>query len=293
MVDFDYERWAAMLHRAYFIDWAFVFFLLAGFIQLTHMNPFFSMFTLDDPSIQHPYATTERVTSINGVIYTTVIGVGIIVLFTPLLHRRNPNMLHVLNVSLLSLALSVILTEFATEMFKNMIGRLRPDFLARCLPAPGTPLHELVGIEVCTNPNLQVLYDGFRSTPSGHSSNGWAGFGWLAAWIAGQLKVFHPGTELFRTMLALIPLFGAALIGISRIEDYRHHITDILFGGILGSLIAWYSYRKYFPHLGKRNCNMPHAAPEFPAFYGREPVVETDYYDSLDDMEAAKAEYSD
>ncbi|KAK9383125.1 phosphatidic acid phosphatase type 2/haloperoxidase [Kockiozyma suomiensis] len=287
------ERAAPMLHMAYLMDWVFIFLLLGGFIVLTNMDPFFNLFTLDDPSIQHPYATTERVPSIVGVIYTTTISVGIVVIFTPLLHRKNPALAHVVNVSLLSLALSVILTEFVTEMLKNMIGRLRPDFIARCMPAPGTPLHGLVGIEVCTNTNLQVLYDGFRSTPSGHSSNGWAAFGWLSAWIAGQLKVFQPGTELFRSFIAILPLFGATLIGVSRIEDFRHHITDILFGGILGALIAWYSYRKYFPHLGKANCHMPFPPPAFNMDSGIDTVVDTDFYDSLDEMEAAKQGYSD
>ncbi|KAK9456699.1 phosphatidic acid phosphatase type 2/haloperoxidase [Dipodascopsis uninucleata] len=282
------ERNSVRLHRWYFADWVFVWILLGGFMILTRMTPFFSMFSLDDPSIQHPYATTERAPSLDAVIITTTVSVGIIVLSVPFMHR-NGNWGHVMNVSLLSLGVSVLMTEFFTEMFKNLIGRLRPDFIARCLPAPGTPLHGLVGIEVCTNTNLQVLYDGFRSTPSGHSSNAIAAFGWLSAWIAGQLKVFQPGTELFRTLLALLPLAGGLLIGISRIEDYRHHITDILFGGILGALIAWYSYRKYFPHLGKQNCNIPFPPPEFGD--RQKIVVESDYYDSLDELETGKSRY--
>ncbi|KAK9481298.1 phosphatidic acid phosphatase type 2/haloperoxidase [Lipomyces japonicus] len=269
------------------------------------MSPFYRLFSLDDESIQHPYATTERVTSINGVIYSTVISTGIVVLFTPFLHRRRrrssssssrgdarTNWIHVLNVSLLSLALSLILTEFVTEIFKNSIGRLRPDFIARCMPRPGTPLTGLVGVEVCTNPSLQVLNDGFRSTPSGHSSNAFAGLGWLSAWTAGQLKVFRPGKELFRTMLALLPLVGASLIGISRIEDYRHHVTDILFGGVLGSLIAWYSYRKYFPHLGTDTCNVPFPAPasSLSSSNGvKDSLDQHDYYDSLDELEAGES----
>ncbi|KAK9314627.1 phosphatidic acid phosphatase type 2/haloperoxidase [Lipomyces starkeyi] len=283
------ERWAPVMHKYYIIDWVFILFLLGGFLVLTEMTPFQSMFTLDDPSIQHPYATTERVTSINGVIFSTVISVGIIVLFVPFLHR-NRNWGHVMNVSLLSLALSLILTEFATELLKNYIGRIRPDFIARCQPAPGTPLHELVGIEVCTNPRFQVVSDGFRSTPSGHSSNAFAGLGWLSAWVAGQLRIFQRGTELFRTMLALLPFFGALIIALSRIEDYRHHITDILFGGLLGVLVAWYSYRKFFPHLGKATCNMPFPPPEF----NDKTMVESDYYDSLDEMESGTQKaYSD
>ncbi|KAK9389939.1 phosphatidic acid phosphatase type 2/haloperoxidase [Lipomyces mesembrius] len=283
------ERWASVMHQYYIVDWVFILFLLCGFLVLTEMTPFRSMFTLDDPSIQHPYAANDRVSSINGVIFSTVIGVGIIVIFVPFLHR-NRNWGHVMNVSLLSLALSLLLTEFATEMFKNFIGRIRPDFIARCLPAPGTPLHELVGIEVCTNPNFQVISDGFRSTPSGHTSNAFAGLGWLSAWIAGQLKVFQHGTELFRTMLAILPLFGALIIALSRIEDYRHHITDVLFGGILGALVAWYSYRKFFPHLGKATCNMPFPPPQFTD----KTMAESDFYDSLDEMESGTQKaYSD
>ncbi|KAJ8104120.1 phosphatidic acid phosphatase type 2/haloperoxidase [Lipomyces tetrasporus] len=283
------ERWSPVLHQFYIVDWFFILFLIGGFLVLTEMTPFQTMFTLDDPSIQHPYATTERVTSINGVIFSTVISIGIVVLFVPFLHR-NRNWAHVMNVSLLSLALSLILTEFVTEMFKNFIGRIRPDFIARCMPAPGTPLHGLVGIEVCTNPNFKVISDGFRSTPSGHTSNAFAGLGWLSAWVAGQLRVFRRGTELFRTMLAMLPLFGALVIALSRIEDYRHHITDVLFGGILGVLVAWYSYRKFFPHLGKANCNVPFPPPEF----NEKIVVETDYYDSLDEMESGTQKpYSD
>ncbi|KAK9369985.1 phosphatidic acid phosphatase type 2/haloperoxidase [Lipomyces kononenkoae] len=283
------ERWAPVMHQYYFTDWVFVFLLLGGFMVLTDMTPFQSMFTLDDPSLQHPYATTERVSSKDGVMLSTIIGIGIIVLFVPLLHRKR-NWRHVMNVSLLSLALSLILTEFATELLKNFIGRPRPDFIARCLPAPGTPLHELVGIEVCTNPSAKVISDGFRSTPSGHTSNAFAGLGWLSAWIAGQLRVFRHGTELFRTMLALLPFLGALLIALSRIEDYRHHITDIIFGGLLGALIAWYSYRKFFPHLGNATCHIPFPPPDFK----EKAVVESDDYESLDEMESGTQKaYSD
>ncbi|KAK9470783.1 phosphatidic acid phosphatase type 2/haloperoxidase [Dipodascopsis tothii] len=278
------DLWAPVLHRYHLVDWIYVWLLFGGFLVLEEMNPFFSMFSLDDVSIQHPYATSERVTSINGVIINVTVPVGVMVLMTPLLHRKG-DWKHVLNVSLLSLAHSIFLTEFVTDLLKNTIGRTRPDFIARCMPAPGTPLTGLVGIEVCTNPNMGVLYDGFRSTPSGHSSLSFAGLGFLSAWLAGQLHIFQPGAELFKTMFSLIPLVMGLFIGISRIEDYRHHITDIIFGGVIGTLVAWYSYRKFFPHLGRSDSDAPLAIKDVT---DAKPYAYGEFHDSLDSLEAQK-----
>ena len=47
--------------------------------------------------------------------------------------------------------------------------------------------------------------------------------------------------------VCLVPTLGAALVAGSRIMDARHHPFDVLFGSLLGMLIAWISYRQYFP----------------------------------------------
>lgn len=58
-------------------------------------------------------------------------------------------------------------------ILKNSTGKPRPDLLARCqpwslsFPPPGT----LANIVICTNTNLVMLWDGFRSFPSGHASS--------------------------------------------------------------------------------------------------------------------------
>jgi len=44
----------------------------------------------------------------------------------------------------------------------------------------------------------------------------------------------------------LVPTLGAALIAVSRIMDARHHPFDVLFGSLLGTVVAWCSYRQYF-----------------------------------------------
>jgi diacylglycerol diphosphate phosphatase/phosphatidate phosphatase len=45
----------------------------------------------------------------------------------------------------------------------------------------------------------------------------------------------------------MIPTLGASLIATSRIMDARHHPFDVISGSLLGILVAWGSYRQYFP----------------------------------------------
>lgn len=116
---------------------------------------------------------------------------------------------------------SIFLTLFVTDSIKNAVGRPRPDLIARCKPAPGTPDNVLVTVDVCTETNSHTLHDGWRSFPSGHSSFAFSGLGFLSLFFAGQMRVFRPRTDLSKALLAIGPLLGAAMIAISRCEDYR------------------------------------------------------------------------
>lgn len=88
--------------------------------------------------------------------------------------------MHQLHVAVLGLSLSLMMTSFFTDLVKNGVGRARPDLIARCKPKDGTPEHELVTWEVCTEQDHHRLHDGWRSFPSGHSSFSFAGLGYLS-----------------------------------------------------------------------------------------------------------------
>jgi diacylglycerol diphosphate phosphatase/phosphatidate phosphatase len=157
---------------------------------------------------------------------------------------------------------SIFLTCFITDAVKNAVGRPRPDLIDRCKPAGGTAKDVLVTISVCTETDHHVLHDGWRSFPSGHSSFAFSGLGFLALFFAGQMHVFRPRTDLSKALLAIAPLLGAALIAISRCEDYRHDVYDVTCGSILGMGIAYFSYRRYYPRLRSPKCDEPFPSRE-------------------------------
>ncbi|KAL8655140.1 MAG: hypothetical protein Q9226_003164 [Calogaya cf. arnoldii] len=203
-------------------------------IILTIAEPFHRMFSLDNIAIQFPHAAIERVPVKYNILYSGIVPLIIILISTLLIYpSKAPNRYHKAHVTALGLLISLILTSFIIDVVKNAVGRPRPDLLARCKPAKGTPAHHLVTIDVCTEKDHHILHDGWRSFPSGHSSFAFSGLGFLSLFLAGQLHVFRPRTDLFRVLLALVPLIGAALIAISRCEDYRHDVYDVTVGSIL------------------------------------------------------------
>ena len=165
---------------------------------------------------------------------------------------------HKYHVTLLSFFIGMLLTSFITDLIKNAVGRPRPDLISRCKPAPNTPEHQLVDWHVCTEQDHHVLHDGWRSFPSGHSSFAFSGLGFLSMFLAGQMHVFRQEGDLARGLLALAPLLGAAMIAISRCEDYRHDVYDVTCGSILGLIIAYWSYRRFYPRLRNRHCGTPY-----------------------------------
>ena len=243
-------------------------------------EPYHQMFRLSDPRIQHPHAEVERVGVCTSrahppiqrylagqglripnsdmlLLYTVPLPLLLLTLWT-LIPAQNRHKLHP---SLLGLAISMLLTTFLTDIIKDGVGRPRPDLLARCKPALDTQPEDLVTVDVCTETRHHLLHDGFRSFPSGHSSLAWASLGWTALFMGSQLHVLRPRANLATVVLCLVPPVGAALIAISRLEDYRHDVGDVIVGSVLGMGIAYMNWRRYWPSLRSRDCDEPHSLP--------------------------------
>jgi len=66
-----------------------------------------------------------------------------------------------------------------------------------------------------------------------------------------------------KAWISVVPLIGASLVAISRTMDYRHHWQDVLVGGLLGLVMAWFSYRQYYPPLADPLSHRPYS-PRIP-----------------------------
>lgn len=82
------------------------------------------------------------------------------------------------------------------------------------------------------------------------------------------MHVFRPRTDLARCLLAFFPLLCAALIAISRLDDYRHDVWDVTVGASLGMIIGWFSYRRYYPPLRSVRCDLPYDKADLAGFEG-------------------------
>ncbi|PVH96462.1 hypothetical protein DM02DRAFT_118628 [Periconia macrospinosa] len=63
-----------------------------------------------------------------------------------------------------------------------------------------------------------------------------SGLGYIGMFLAGQLKVWKPCTDLARVLMALAPFLGVAVIASSRCEDDRHDMHDVTVGILLGTV---------------------------------------------------------
>ena len=277
------------------VDYVALGCIVAGWILIQlFVTPFHRMFSLDSKANQFPFAVVERVsvgklvsnvlgfrnqssghfvelktlymTSANratfslvwSIIYAGVVPFAIILLWGATI-RPAP---YKLQVTILGFLVSIMLTSLITDIIKNAVGRPRPDLISRCFPKKGTPENVLVPWTVCTQPNQHILQEGWRSFPSGHSSFSFSGLGYLSFFASGQMHVFRPRTDLCRFLLALVPFLGALMIAISRLDDYRHDVYDVTCGSVLGVLVAYFSYRRYYPALRSPACDTPYDRTE-------------------------------
>ena len=155
-----------------------------------------------------------------------------------------------------------VVTSQITQVGKVLVGRLRPDYLARCNPAaPGAIEVEWAqpaSQNPACNPTVgpSELRDGHYSFPSGHTSTAFA--------FAVYSVIYGVWAFCFRDLAARLPTrrrglrsiliegvhAGAALlwvvaqlsfawgVGISRVIDYRHHPSDVVAGALLGAGFA-------------------------------------------------------
>lgn len=159
------------------------------------------------------------------------------------------------NNAIIGLLYSLINAAVFQVFLKWLIGGLRPHFLAVCNPdisqmeiAPtGTGFRQVMyDRSICTG-DRDEIDDSLESFPSGHSTAAFAGFVFLYLYLNAKLKVwsnYHPA--FWKLIATYAPILGATLIAGSLTIDEFHNWYDCLAGAIIGTIMAFSSYRMVY-----------------------------------------------
>ncbi|KAJ6771937.1 LIPID PHOSPHATE PHOSPHATASE [Salix koriyanagi] len=139
--------------------------------------------------------------------------------------RRNVYDMHH---AILGLMFSVLITGVITDAIKDGVGRPRPDFFWRCFP-DGKGVFDPVTSDVMCTGVKSVIKEGHKMLPK------WTYF-----------LVICRG-HVAKLCIVFLPLLVAALVAVSRVDDYWHHWQDVFAGALIGLTVATFCYLQFFP----------------------------------------------
>lgn len=255
------------LFQAFFVAVpCIVFIVLKKFLQ-----PFKRGFFCDDESINHPYHS-------NTISFTMACTgasvVPAIVIIAHLFWRsarsqlpvtpdsRVPGICRALYSHVGALAAGGLYVCVIVEIMKNIAGRHRPNFLQVCKPEisdsanislgggceilNATQVKEFVAPSYLPDGKFSFVCaeekkarESMVSFPSGHTAVAFYGMFYTIIYI--QVCFKRPG--LFVPFVQFVLTLPALIVGLSRISDYKHHAGDVVFGAILGILMAFHAHR--------------------------------------------------
>lgn len=259
---------------SYIFDYVILIACVIGFWILDSLEPYHQHFSLQNYTLQYPYAVHERIPIAYALCISGAFPLALIVIYTlfidglfshnkpqdPVSGKRKlrgpwrwKDRLWEMNCGILGLLLSQGVNFVITQALKTACGKPRPDLIDRCQPPLNSTDPVLYGLSnstICTG-DPAIIKDGFRSWPSGHSSSSFAGLFYTALWLGGKLHVMDNRGEAWKPLICMVPILAATLVAVSRIMDARHHPFDVITGSLLGTACSFMAYRQYFPPLSE------------------------------------------
>ncbi|XP_057848962.2 lipid phosphate phosphatase 2 [Cryptomeria japonica] len=229
------------LLRYHMHDWIMIMGLLVLEIILNIIHPFYR-FVGRDMMTDLMYPMKSNTVPLWSVpVYAVLL--PILIFFVYYIRKQNLNDFHH---AVLGLLFSIFITGVITDSIKDGVGRPRPDFYWRCFP-DGNATYDPITTDVICHGDPAVIKEGHKSFPSGHTSWSFAGLGFLSWYLAGKINLFDRKGHASKLCIIFLPLLAAALVGVSRVDDYWHHWQDVFAGGLIGMVIATLCYRQFFP----------------------------------------------
>jgi len=221
---------------SYVVDYVLVLVVIIGLIVANFaFNPYNRYLPvvngLNNPEFSYPYVTDEvpslALLPIN-IVFPLLIFLSYFIYFRDY---------HDLHHAILGFAEALSFTLFFTAVFKVFAGEYRPNYYEYSITAPK---------------------EARVSFPSGHSSMSFCAQLYVSCYFAGKSGLFiSTGGQMWKVLVAFIPLFSAGLIAVSRTRDYHHSFADITAGAVLGATIAYFCYFLNYPNLSAKNCHKP------------------------------------
>ncbi|XP_059449719.1 putative lipid phosphate phosphatase 3, chloroplastic isoform X3 [Corylus avellana] len=225
--------------RTHMHDWWILLLLALIEIILYKIHPFYR-FVGEDMMTDLKYPLKSNTVPVWAVpIYSILLPIAI---FLVVYFRRRD--VYDLHHAILGLLYSVLVTAVITDAIKDAVGRPRPDFFWRCFP-DGKDVYDTLGNVVCHG-DKNVIKEGHKSFPSGHTAWSFAGLGFLSLYLSGKIQIFDRRGHVAKLCLVFLPLLVASLVGVSRVDDYWHHWQDVFAGGLLGLTVATFCYLQFF-----------------------------------------------
>lgn len=176
---------------------------------------------------------------------------------------------------ILGLSYSLVTGTFIVVVLKKTIGGLRPHFLSVCQPE--IP-QETIGAgfqnvmftieQVCTGTDKAKIGNAIESFPSGHSEISFAGLFYLSIYLFTHLKIqsrYRAG--YWRMMACVLPCLLSTYLASTLVLTYNHHGYDVVFGSLIGIVVALMGYRMVFKSLLDKTLN---ASPACHSEHGKE-----------------------
>ncbi|KQK09080.1 hypothetical protein BRADI_2g45920v3 [Brachypodium distachyon] len=217
----------ASVARSHAYDWLALLLLVAVEVLLNAIEPF-HRFVGAGMMTDLRYPLKSNTVPVWAVPVIAVIG-PMIIFVVIYIRRRNVYDLHH---AILGILFSVLITGVLTDAIKDAVGRPRPNFFWRCFP-DGIAVYDNITTGVICHGEASVIKEGHKSFPSGHTSWSFAGLGFLSWYLAGKITVFDRRGHVAKLCVVILPLLVAAMIAISRVDDYWHHWQDVFTGGII------------------------------------------------------------
>jgi membrane-associated phospholipid phosphatase len=185
------------LITSYIFDWIIIIAMAGVGGGLEYKDPFRRPFSPVDLTISYPYKADEQIPvwllTIIALIFPAILIVVVCFVFVPgpTAERGTPKALiwkrklWEWHTGWMGLCLALATAFLVTQGMKNLFGKPRPDLLSRCDPDLNRidefkvspfdtevvdPRWVLVSSDICRNGDVDIMRDGFRSFPSGHSS---------------------------------------------------------------------------------------------------------------------------